>query len=196
MEQQTVEQQRYCNADQTPRGSPLPGGILVISVPSGVRRVRPYSSWTNAMNSLMMRAFRDLPNAKFHLLDVGHWSLETTLDEVVALMLGLADQRGRANHQEFSQIPVAHLGDTAKPVFAAARVLRWREPQPGSKLSTGPELSRIGDRCRQRCGANRTDARNGRRTSRNLVASLQGNDREIDRLQTNVGTGPACPRAG
>jgi pimeloyl-ACP methyl ester carboxylesterase len=29
---------------------------------------------------------RDLPDAEFHLLDGGHWLLETHLDEVVALM--------------------------------------------------------------------------------------------------------------
>ncbi|MDQ0045477.1 alpha/beta fold hydrolase [Variovorax boronicumulans] len=31
---------------------------------------------------------RDLPDAEFHLLDGGHWLLETHLDEVVALMRG------------------------------------------------------------------------------------------------------------
>jgi hypothetical protein len=29
---------------------------------------------------------RDLPEAEFHLLDAGHWPLETHLDEVVDLM--------------------------------------------------------------------------------------------------------------
>jgi pimeloyl-ACP methyl ester carboxylesterase len=29
---------------------------------------------------------RDLPKAKLHLLDAGHWALETNLDEIVALM--------------------------------------------------------------------------------------------------------------
>ncbi|WP_219339655.1 alpha/beta fold hydrolase [Luteimonas salinisoli] len=34
-----------------------------------------------------MRAYlRDLPDAELHLLDGGHWLLETNLDEVVALM--------------------------------------------------------------------------------------------------------------
>jgi pimeloyl-ACP methyl ester carboxylesterase len=28
---------------------------------------------------------RDLPNAELHLLDGGHWALETNLDEIVAL---------------------------------------------------------------------------------------------------------------
>jgi pimeloyl-ACP methyl ester carboxylesterase len=29
---------------------------------------------------------RDLPDAELHLLDGGHWALETNLDEVVALV--------------------------------------------------------------------------------------------------------------
>ena len=28
---------------------------------------------------------RDLPDAGLHLLDAGHWALETNLDEIVAL---------------------------------------------------------------------------------------------------------------
>jgi pimeloyl-ACP methyl ester carboxylesterase len=28
---------------------------------------------------------RDLPDAELHLLDGGHWALETNLDEIVAL---------------------------------------------------------------------------------------------------------------
>ncbi|MDH2237883.1 hypothetical protein N5K27_16410 [Pigmentiphaga sp. GD03639] len=31
---------------------------------------------------------RDLPDAELHLLDGGHWLLETHLDEVVALIRG------------------------------------------------------------------------------------------------------------
>ena len=32
------------------------------------------------------RAFlRDLPEAELHMLDAGHWALETSLDEMVAL---------------------------------------------------------------------------------------------------------------
>ena len=46
----------------------------------------------------------------------------------LGLMPGSADQRGRANHQELSQIPVTHLGDAAEPVLTAARVLRGCEP--------------------------------------------------------------------
>ncbi len=35
---------------------------------------------------------RDLPDAEFHLLDGGHWALETNLDEVVALVRGFLER--------------------------------------------------------------------------------------------------------
>lgn len=37
----------------------------------------------------------------------------------LGLIPGPADQRGRADHQELSQIPVTHLGDAAEPVLAS-----------------------------------------------------------------------------
>ena len=81
---------------------------------------------------------------------------------VSGLYLARRIRRGRADHKELSQIPVAHLGDAAEPVLAAARVLRRCQPEPGGKLSTRAELSRIGNRGGQRCGADRANARNGR----------------------------------
>jgi pimeloyl-ACP methyl ester carboxylesterase len=35
---------------------------------------------------------RDLPDAEFHLLDGGHWLLETNLDEMVALIRNFLDR--------------------------------------------------------------------------------------------------------
>jgi pimeloyl-ACP methyl ester carboxylesterase len=35
---------------------------------------------------------RDLPKAKLHLLDAGHWALETNLDEIVALIRDFLEQ--------------------------------------------------------------------------------------------------------
>lgn len=54
----------------------------------------------------------------------------------LGLVLGLADQRGRADHQELSQIPITHLGDATEPVLATTRVLRGCKSQPGGELST------------------------------------------------------------
>ena len=80
----------------------------------------------------------------------------------LGLMPRPADQRGRADHKELSQVPVAHLGDVPETVLAAARVLRRCQPEPGGKLSTRAELTWIGNRCRQRCGADRANARDRR----------------------------------
>ena len=38
---------------------------------------------------------RDLPNAPLHLLDGGHWLLETHLDQVAPLMRDFLGQVGR-----------------------------------------------------------------------------------------------------
>lgn len=116
-------------------------------------------------------AGHDRPDDAGHLVchgDARHarWLAGKQRDKVRIGRLGLmprpADQRGRADHQELSQIPVTHLGNAAEPVFATTRVLRWREPEPGGKLPTRTELSRISDRCRQRCCTDRADAWNGR----------------------------------
>ena len=80
----------------------------------------------------------------------------------LGLMPCPSDQRGRADHQELSEIPVAHLGDVPETVLSAARVLRRCQPEPGGKLSTRAELTRISNRGRQRCGTDRANARYGR----------------------------------
>jgi pimeloyl-ACP methyl ester carboxylesterase len=40
----------------------------------------------------MQAYLRDLPDAELHLLDGGHWALETNLDEVVALVRDFLDR--------------------------------------------------------------------------------------------------------
>jgi pimeloyl-ACP methyl ester carboxylesterase len=37
---------------------------------------------------------RDLPDAEFHLLDGGHWALETNLDEIASLMRDFLTRSG------------------------------------------------------------------------------------------------------
>lgn len=80
----------------------------------------------------------------------------------IGFVPGSADQRGGANHQKLSQIPVAHLGDAAEPVLAAARVLRWRQSEPSGELTTRAELAWISDRCGQRRCTDRANAGDGR----------------------------------
>ncbi len=42
-----------------------------------------------------------------------------------------------------AQVAVAHLGDPAQPVLAAAGVLAWHEAEPSGELSSGSERPRI-----------------------------------------------------
>lgn len=52
---------------------------------------------------------RDLPNAELHLLDGGHWALETNLGEIVALVRGFL-----ARTEGLSEIPTnAQFGRTS-----------------------------------------------------------------------------------
>jgi hypothetical protein len=43
-------------------------------------------------------------------------------------------KRRHAYNEQLAQIFVAHLGDTTEPLFATARLLKWRQSQPGSEL--------------------------------------------------------------
>ena len=105
----------------------------------------------------------------------------------LGLIPGPADQRGRADHKELSQVPVAHLGDVPETVLSAARVLRRRQPEPGGKLSTRAELTWIGNRGCQRCGTDRANARYRRETPGHFIRSLLDKDRPVDGLEPGMG---------
>ena len=45
---------------------------------------------------------RDLPDAELHLLDGGHWLLETNLDEVIPLIRGFLARRHPSHHRDAS----------------------------------------------------------------------------------------------
>jgi hypothetical protein len=47
---------------------------------------------------------------------------------------------GHADNEQLAQIFVTHLGDMTEPLFAAARLLKWRQSQPGSELPPRSEL--------------------------------------------------------
>lgn len=80
----------------------------------------------------------------------------------IGFVPGSADQRGGANHQELPQVSVAHLGDAARSVLTAARVLRGCEPEPSGELTTRTELLWISDRRRQSRCTDRANAGDGR----------------------------------
>src|ERR1700722_15931568 len=65
------------------------------------------------------------------------------------------DHRKGARTEKAAQISLALLGDIAKPLFAAARVLFWHEPDPCREVAARSKGLRIGDgrnqgRCERR----------------------------------------------
>src|SRR5262245_5333702 len=119
--------------------------LKLISV-SLSRLLRNLRRKVRSMTRLIGFAARhDSPHHAGHLVCDGYaghgrWLPGEQREEARIRSLGLmprpADQRGRADHQELSQIPVAHLGDVPETVLSAARVLRRCQPEPGGKLST------------------------------------------------------------
>src|ERR1700720_1430119 len=62
------------------------------------------------------------------------------------------DHRKGARTEKAAQISLALLGDIAKPLFAAARVLFWHEPDPCREVAARSKGLRIGDgRSQGRC---------------------------------------------
>ncbi len=57
---------------------------------------------------------RDLPNAELHLLDGGHWALETNLDEIVALTRRFLGRLKGENHEQ-RRGPAGDRQDLARP---------------------------------------------------------------------------------
>ena len=49
---------------------------------------------------------------------------------------GVADDGHGAGDQQPSQVSIALLGDAAKPVLAAGRLLLGHQPDPGSKIAS------------------------------------------------------------
>ena len=54
--------------------------------------------------------------------------------DVLRFAPGAPHQRCYADDEELAKIFVAHLGDAAEPLFAAAGVLKRRQPKPGREL--------------------------------------------------------------
>src|ERR1700687_5013711 len=91
--------------------------------------------------------------------------------DLAGIVLCTAHKRRHADNEQLAQVFVAHLGDTTEPLFATARLLKWRQSYPGSELPPRAELMRIGDRCGKCRRADRPNAGDGRETTRNIVAT-------------------------
>jgi hypothetical protein len=62
-----------------------------------------------------------------------------------AMDLVIADHGECARREQAAQIAIALFADSAKLVFATARVLLRREPNPGREVPSRSEGSGIGD---------------------------------------------------
>ena len=82
-----------------------------------------------------------------------------------------AHKRRHTDDEQLAQVFVAHLADTTEPFFATARLLKWRQSQPGSELPPRAELMRIANRCRKSRRADRPDAGNGHEAPCDIVAT-------------------------
>src|SRR5450756_1399669 len=60
--------------------------------------------------------------------------------DLTGIVFCTAHKRGHADNEQLAQVFVAHLADTTEPLFAAARLLKWRQSQPCSELPPRAEL--------------------------------------------------------
>ena len=138
------------DASDIRRVVPVPGltGFAITSRRSHnlmepIDRLELYASWPYPLATLRcevrgmagligLAAGHDRPDDAGHFVCHGNarharWLAGKQRDKArigrLGLMPRLADQRGRADHQELSQIPVTHLGDAAKPILTTTRVL-------------------------------------------------------------------------
>ena len=64
----------------------------------------------------------------------GKQSDEARIDRA-GFLLGVSNQRGRADNQELAQISVAHFCNAPQAFFAPTRTLPRGQPQPGGELA-------------------------------------------------------------
>src|SRR5580704_9208717 len=91
--------------------------------------------------------------------------------DLTGIVFCTAYKRRHPDNEQLAQVFVAHLGDMTEPLFATARLLKWRQSQPGGELPPRAELMRIGYRCRKCRRADRPDAGDSHETTCNIVAT-------------------------
>src|SRR3974390_1998042 len=100
--------------------------------------------------------------------------------------LCFARHGGHADNEELAQVLVAHLCDTPKPLFAATRLLKRRQSQPGGELSPRAELMRVGDRCGKCRRSDRPHAGDRHKTPRDIVTTLPDEQIAIDLTKSDM----------
>src|SRR6266446_9248222 len=94
---------------------------------------------------------------------------------VSAMFLRIADDGHCAGDEQPSQVSIALLGDAAKPILAAGRVLLRHQPDPGGEIASRPERLPVADLGNQGGGDDRA-ARNLLQPPARLAGAMPGQD--------------------
>src|SRR6185295_12418726 len=97
-----------------------------------------------------------------------------------------SNERGHADDEKPAQIFVAHLRYPPKPFLAAARMLQWREAQPGGELSSGAELVRISDGSGERRGTDGAHSRDRCKPQSDVARAVPGEQLAFDLPQPRL----------
>jgi len=101
-----------------------------------------------------------------------------------------ADHRRGSQHQQPAYLPVARLGDPAKPSFPARRMLPRHQAEPGGEMPRALEHADVGDRGRDQGCGDRADAGDRRQAACGVVVSGMGHDLRLERLSVRPRTFP------
>src|SRR5258705_10137639 len=95
------------------------------------------------------------------------------------MFLGIADDGHCAGVEQPPQVSLALLGDAAKPILAAGRVLLRHQPDPGGEIASRPERLPVADLGNQGGGDDRA-ARNLLQPPARLAGAMPGQDALLD----------------
>ena len=96
-------------------------------------------------------------------------------------MLGPPQHRMRPDHKNAPEVAIALLGDRPKLLFAPGRILSRYEPNPGRKITTRAEGSRVGDSADNSARANDANAGDALQPLARLIRTMLCDDPLLDR---------------
>jgi GYD domain len=107
----------------------------------------------------------------------------------LALLDGLLDDRGGAQHQQLAQVLVTGTADLAAPLPAGSRVLARRDPDPRGKVPARAEHLRVRHFEREAQPADRADPGDRRQQLAGLILPVPRHQPRLDRLQLGLQLG-------
>src|SRR4051794_26328073 len=94
---------------------------------------------------------------------------------------GLSNNGRCTNDEQPSEIAISLLGDAAEPLLATRRVLPWHKSDPGCKISTGFEATRVRDSGSDGRGPDHAYPRHGLEAAAHIVGPMMGMNGAIQR---------------